>query len=489
MHSHAERGNEGIYHMSKWRKILAKKLDPGLMDAVQVAAMVSTEVRRASQSKPIQVDFDPKNEGYRKLSGSDTRRDLNPITQDRMFEIAYFMYDSSGMTKRFVRDTRNFVMGEGVTYEVENDESGAAKEILDDFWKNPANSMDLRLGKKVEFLGLLGEQCWPVVVNPYNGAVTLSYIDPVNIKDVATLAGFPEICTAVYLKGQNGRKGKQFSIIRQDTDPRFSRYGRLVGDCFFFSINNPPNSPRGRSDLIQSFDFINGFEEGLFSELDRVQLIKSFVWDVLMEGATEEEIIDFIQKNKTPKPGSLRVHNERVKWSAVAPTLNASDNKAFLDSVKSYLAGCQNRPDSWFGAGGKAYQSEADLMGEPTFKDLGERQRYVKYMIEYMLTFVLDQAIIYGALRPHEDGYKISVAMPEPSTKDTANIAAGLASLATALMVAETQKWITRSDAAQVYASVATRLGVSVDPLEDAEINEDITDDYEKNPPTGGLND
>ena len=470
------------------RERIAKALAPDMMDAEQVKALVKQEVAAARQAMPINLDYDPKGEGYRRLSSDgqeNVRRDLSPLSQDMMLELAYYLYDTSGLVKRFVRDTKNFVLGEGVTYEVENDTNdNAAKEALDEFWNDNINQMDLRLEKRVEFLGLLGEQCWPVAVNEHSGHVWLSYIDPVNIDSVLTVRNFPEMTAAIQLKGQGGRPGKLLTAIRQETDPRKPEYGRLIGDSFYFSVNNPPNGPRGRSDLIHLFDFINAFEEGLFDELDRLKGIKAFIWDVTLKGATQEEIDEFLQKNKTPKSGSVRAHNEQVEWEAVAPQLHVQDNKTLFEMMRTYMAACQNRPDSWLGSGGKAYQTEADLMGEPTFKDLGSRQRYVKYIIEYILKFALDQRILHKTLKEPKDGkYIVTVNMPETSVKDLKKIVDGLFTLAQSLMIAVTNKWISDETAAKVYASVAGQVGVDIDAAEEikkaAENRESqVTEDY-----------
>jgi len=289
--------------MANLREKVARLLAPDLMNEGQVKALVKQEVAAARQAMPISLDYDPKNEGYRRISGQgqeNARRDLSPLSQDLMLELAYYLYDSSGLVKRFVRDTKNFVLGEGITYEVDNDDKEEAKGVLDDFWNDSINALDLRLEKKIEFLGLLGEQCWPVAVNQHTGKVWLSYVDPVNIDRVSTLRDFPEIAGQIRLKGTAGRTGKKIQVIREETNPMMAEHGRLVGDCFYFTVNNPPNGPRGRSDLIHLFDFINGFEEGLFDELDRIKLIKSFVWDVSLEGATDEEIKEFLRNNKTP---------------------------------------------------------------------------------------------------------------------------------------------------------------------------------------------
>ena len=458
--------------MNRLRETIAKWIAPGLKDEAEIRAIVKDEVKQARQSMPISLDYDPKNEGYRRMSSEgqeNARRDLTPMGQDTMLELAYYLYDTSGLVKRFVRDTRNFALGEGVNYAVDNDDDAeTAKAVLDETWQDPINDMEHRLEKRVEFLNLLGEQCYPVAVNPHNGHVWESYVDPVNIDAVMQVANFPEIPAAVKLKGTAGRQGRTLSVIREETDPKKREFGRLTGECFFFSINNPPNSSRGRSDLIHLFDFVNGFEEGLFDELDRVKGIKAFIWDVTLKGGTEEDIREFLKKNKEPKSNSLRAHNDQVVWDAVSPTLNHADNKALFDMMRSYISACANRPDSWLGSGGKAYQTEADLMGEPTFKDLGSRQRYVKHMIEMQLRFFLDQATLAGRIRaPKGEKWQVTVNMPEMSTKDLKKIVDGLFTLAQSLLIAETSGWITKETAAEIYANMAGQTGIEIDAAEE----------------------
>ena len=458
--------------MNALREKIAKWMAPGLKSETEIRAIVKEEVLQARQAWPVSLDYDPHNEGYRRLSSEgqeNARRDLTPMGQDTMLELAYYLYDTSGLVKRFVRDTKNFTLGEGVSYVVDNDdEAGSAAEVLDETWADPMNDFNLRLEQRIEFLNLLGEQCYPVAVNPHNGRVWESYVDPVNIDVVEALVNFPEIPAAVKLKGTAGRQGRMLSVIREETDPRKKEFGRLVGDCFFFAINKPPNATRGRSDLIHLFDFVNGFEEGLFDELDRIKGIKAFIWDVTLKGATKEEIAQFLKDNKTPKSNSVRAHNDQVVWDAVAPTLNATENKAIFDLMRTYLSACANRPDSWLGSGGKAYQTEADLMGEPTFKDLGSRQRYVKYIIEYQLRYVLDQATLAGRISaPKGEKWGVTVNMPEMSAKDLKKIVDGLFTLAQSLMIAEAQGWVTKETAASLYANMAERSGMEIDAAEE----------------------
>ena len=472
-----------------FRSRVARLLAPELMDRGVVEQLVAEEVKRARMALPFYADYDPKGEGFRRyaIGGNQVRMDILPASHDMMIEIAYFLYATSGMAKKFIEDTKNFVMGRGATFEVKNDRPDkAVTQLLKEFWKDSVNRMDRLLGPRVAFLGLLGEQCWPVTVNPHNGFVQVSYVDPANIDDVIPLPGFAEIPDIVQVRSVE-RGGQPLRVIRQERDPRKPEYGKLVGDCFYWAINKPPNSPRGWSDLLQSADFISSLEESLFSELDRLNLMKAFIWDVSLEGADDKEIQDFKEKNPPPKPGSLRIHNEKVTWKAEAPDLKHQDSKYFFDMMRSYVSGVQGRPDSWFGSGGKAYQTEADLMGEPTYRDLEDRQDVVRTMLEEVLRFAADQAILHRSLQEPEGGgaYDICVNMPSMRKRDMKTATESLKSVSESLVTAETQGWARKETCQRIWASVASETGVEVDAEEEIEEArkrdaEPMTDDYRK---------
>jgi len=103
-------------------------------------------------------------------------------------------------------------------------------------------------------------------------------------------------------------------------------------------------------------------------------------------------------------------------------------------------------------------------MGEPTFKDLASRQRYVKYVIEDLCRFQLDQAVLKKALvEPSGERFMVKVNMPEMTNKNLKEIVGALLQLAQALMIGVTQRWLTDDTAATLFASIAQMVGVDID--------------------------
>lgn len=443
------------------REWAARKLAPGLKDDAEIREIVKQEIERARMSLPITASYDPNNEGYRRTgSGGQQLRDLSPMSQDRMFEIAYFMFDNSAMCRRMARLDKGFLFSEPITVKSEDED---VQEIIDRFWKDPDNNMDLDFPDQIMWLGLLGEQLWPVEANPHNGHVTLGYVDPSRIKKVWVNRMNIKQSVRVDLMSSGGRPGKKLSVIRRDNNINSKSYGRMVGECFFWRINKPPSSSRGRSDFLTLFDWIDALERYGFNYLERAEFMLNFVWDVLLKGMNEDQIREWLKDNPPPEPGSMRAHNEQVEWNAVSPDLKATDVTKGFDMGKSFILGSAGRPDSWYGGGGKAYQKEAESMDQVPIKDLDERQLFSKNILIQVVQFVVDQAVIAGRLSPEKADAGFTVNMPEISKKDTSKLVSGVPQLATALGLAEQSKWISRDTATKIFAFVCGQFGMDID--------------------------
>ncbi|MBN1104746.1 MAG: DUF935 family protein [Deltaproteobacteria bacterium] len=448
------------------RDWLAGKIAPKYHSPEEVKELIREEVDRVRMSLPITADYDPKGEGYRPAAGRlSQRRDLIAISRDRMLEVAYFMWDHSPMFRRLALMDKAFLFAEPIKIVTANDK---VDEILSEFVAR--NKLPLLFPRRIMWLGILGEQCWPVDVNPHNGDVTLSYVDPQNVKEVYVLQRNVEQPVQVELHGMADRTGRKLSVIREDRNGRSSSYGRLVGECFFYAINNPPNDPRGRSDYLTLFDWLDGIERYEFNYLDRAEGLLNFIWDVTLNNMTAEQIDEWMRKyGAPPEPGSVRAHNENAIWQAVAPDLKSTEHSKGYETAKSFIMGSAGRPDNWFGGGGKLYQQEADQINDPPVKDLTERQELVKTIYTDMLRFQIDQAVLHRRLSEKDADAGFNVNMPEISRKDLTGVTNSVVQFSTALSQAEDRKWVRKKTAAGLFAFVVSRIGYEVDPEKELE--------------------
>jgi len=442
------------------RERIARFLAPDLLAHADVQPLVDEAVKRALAALPVTASYDPKGEGYRRAGSDWTLRNLELVTQARMTEIAYYMFDHSPMFRRLANMDQEFLFAEPVQITSEDDD---VQEIIDRAWKGTEIDIEAEFPDLMMWWGILGEQCWPVTVNPANGALAFGYVDPALIEDVWVDSFNARNILRVDIQGDGGRTGPRLPVVRPDGNPASRTYGRLVGECFFLRLNAPPNGPRGRSDFLPLIDWIDGLERYGYNFLERAEQLLNFVWDVTISGANADQIRDWLRDNPPPQPGSMRAHNENVTWNAVAPDIKANDMTAGFNMAKSFVMGAVGRPDAWFGGGGKAYQTEAEQFGQVPIKSLDRRQQKIKQVITLVTRFAIDQAVIRGRLSESQAAAGFAVQMAEISKKDLGKITNALPQMVTALSVAQDSNWITQDEATRLFAALAGQLGYEID--------------------------
>jgi len=386
-------------------------------------------------------------------------RDLSSTTQERMQEIAFYLYDSNPIAHRILELTKDFVVGDGYRFKAEDEN---VQEVLENFWNDPDNDWNMKQDTKVLELGLWGEQCYPVQVNKHNGHVKLGYLDPGLILKVKAARGNPEKLTdVIYRSGRYARKERKLTIISQDNDPKSKSFKKMMGDCFFFGINKVAWSTRGRSDLLSLSDWIDGYDQFLFARLERAFFLNTFIWDVNCKGMNENEIIEFAKKQLPPKPGSTRYHNENIEWNVVSPKLDSADASGEANLFKMQILGGAGFPNHWFGEGDKTTRATALEMGLPTLRKLKSRQNFFKNVIVNIFNFVIDQAILAGTLEESVNrGFAV---MSSPIlTKNARDVALTLDKFTTGLQGAVDNKWISQRSAGDSFRTFISQLGIEI---------------------------
>ncbi|MFQ5895916.1 MAG: hypothetical protein ACE5JJ_08925, partial [Nitrospinota bacterium] len=182
------------------------------------------------------------------------------------------------------------------------------------------------------------------------------------------------------------------------------------------------------------------------------------------EDFTEEQIREWLKTNPTPKPGSVRAHNQKVKWQAVAPPLGGRESAEEARLFRGHILGGAGFAEHWFGRGDDVTRATAAEMGEPILKRLRARQHFVRHMLEHMLGFAADQWALHNPAEarevPEEALRDFRVVLPEPSTRDVARAAAALKDAAAALAQAEERGWLAEGEAARAFSLVLCHLGV-----------------------------
>jgi len=438
-----------------------------LFSRLAAALRPPAPAERLREAAGVTVDADE--DGWRALTGG--KRDLAPVAQQRAREISVYLWRQNALGSWLVDVQVAFLLAEGVRLQVQDEE---AQSWLDAFWGDPINNLDVKLPKKVRELSLYGEQCWPVFVAP-NGLVRLGTIDPASITEVIHDPDNGEQPIGVVVRRQTGDP-ETWRVIVNGPETIFTPRTRAlresfgVGECFYWRINDLSGASRGTPDLLAVADWLDAYDQGLWSELSRWEELRAFLWDIAIAGATPEQVEERARKIAPPAPGSTRVHNDAETWTAVTPDLKANDGAGFARLIRNHILGSRGIPEHWFGGGGDVNRATAAEMDEPTLKLLSMRQQVIGAILQQLGTYVVRQRVlaIIGVEPEQYDAqrYRVECVWPEMAATDISKYAAALQQVAAAAALLVQRGLIPEETAVALIAAIAGRLGVEIDPAE-----------------------
>jgi len=405
--------------------------------------------------------------GWRQLSGA-TNRDLSPMTQDRMRQIALYLWRSNLLANRLIELPLAYLLGEGVVLKATEP---ADQDLLDAFWDDPINAMDRKLTKRVRDFMLQGEAIWPVFVNAVSGVVRIAYLDPGVVATVVMDPDNSEQPIGIVTKADDRGRKRRYRVIVNGPEDVFTKRTQEIrtgfddGDTFFFRFNDLCNSSRGTSMLLAAADWVDAYDESMFGELERQAGQRAYMWDVTLKGATKDEVAARAREIRSPSSGSVRVHNDSEEWKTESPDLKAADSAVGARLFRNHILGGLTLPEHWFGGGGDVNRNTASEMGEPTFKVFSMIQRDLKHALEEVAAYVLRQrrgALTGSELAGRSLG-RVTAVFPELTARDTTKWAAALQQVAAACVSAMDAGLMTQETAVSIIAQIAGRLGVDID--------------------------
>ncbi|MDD5276774.1 MAG: hypothetical protein PHR16_11930 [Methylovulum sp.] len=413
---------------------------------------------------------------WRRLTG-DGNRDLAPMTQKRMQDLACYLWQSNPVANRLIELPTAFLLADGVKL-VATAEDPDIREMIQDYltrlWLHPTNNFPIKLARKVRELAIFGEQCWPAFTNPYSGEVRLGYLDPSQIETVVHDPDNAEQPIGIVTKRNRKGEQKRYKVIVNGRDDDLFTPRTIAirdtftdGDCFWFVVNALCTDTRGRSDLLPVMDWCDAYEQQLYGEAQRQDFLRSYVWDVTLKGGTEEDVKKKARTIAPPAPGTVRVHNDSEIWAALTPNLQATDNAEGARLFRNHILGGQTMPEHWFGGGGDVNRSTGDSMSEPTVKALSMRQAFLGYMLLEVARYTIrKRELAVSGKEPDlfDPNYGVECQWPEMAPKDISKFAASLQQVVMGCSLAIDKGLLSKDTAIALIGTVADRLGLKIDP-------------------------
>jgi hypothetical protein len=416
----------------------------------------NTMTESASPFLPFIGKIDPDDDRYRLLSGA--KMDTPPHVLERSRKIAYFQFLTNPLARRILELKTAFVIGSGISLESDNP---TVKKVITEFWKDPYNDWEARLYERTLQLSLYGEWVMPVGVGR-RGRTIVGFINPLNVAEVIPDPRNVEIIRQIKLEAKDsGADSDVLSVVNFNNNPRARRFGKLEGEVFFFAINKGTDALRGNSDLLPLIEYLSMFDTFLFNVNEWVAHMQSWLWDVTYEGADLNEINDFLKEftSDVIRPGSVRAHNERVKWNVVKPEFQSIELAELVKVFRNNILIGAGIPEYFVGEVGQGGRAAIAEIGEPVYRSLKVRQNVIKNIVTKILTFVVDQAVIAGRLNDNDD-LSFRVLMPNISVRDVQRTSGALWKVTQSLNVAKENQWLNEEQCKRIIMAIVDQLGV-----------------------------
>jgi hypothetical protein len=439
-----------------------------LLEGFRLADAAAAE--RASAEVPLREAAGRQGEdvAFRPIT-ADARRELSPLTIDRMHEIASYLYLHNPIARRLIALIREWVVGEGVSVHSGNELTQA---YLLDHWTSRSAGWQLRIEQRCGELWLFGEQCWPVWWNQFNGQARLGVLDTRRIGYVVVDPENVLTPIGIVTKSLAGIPERRIRLVRRDDDVLSEAGDRELatfndGEAFFFTVNNLSTTTRGVSELFHLADSIDGYEQLLYSILRQEQIASNYIFDVTLDGLDQKGIDAWLKDRRPPRPLSIRAHNEKEKWELAGPKMDTAASRAETARLqRNHVLGGAGVPEHYYGGGGDVNRAAAAEMGGPFEKAMTARQLTFRRVIEDVLVAQVESGIRCGALREADDVRDLRVGMPDLSTRDLSRVGAAMAAFAASLAQGMEQGLVDRNTAGRVLASLFSQAGVEVDPAD-----------------------
>ena len=406
--------------------------------------------------------------GFRRLSQK-SDKELSPLEWRRQMAIAHFLWLQNPVAFRLVELMTDFVMGDGFTWEAEDE---SIKKILTEHWEDPDNDWENRLTQFGSELSMFGVIVLKPFINTVNGHVKLAPIDPGWIIEVVPHPHKPGVAEALRIQRLDGTTAT-WKIISRDNDPTSPTFNKLIGEVFYFPINKLSFTIQGSSDLFRLSDWLDAYDQFLYHTMERIVFLNSHIYDITIEDANETVVkakVAELELNP-PKAGSFRVHSDKEKWEALAPKINSAEITDIATLIKMLVFGSAGVPAHWFGDGSDANLATAKEMSAPILRKFKRRQKVWKNIIGTVFDFVIDQALI--AKRPgitEKTNRSHQVIAPDLSATDVNEFITALKNLTETLVISEDAGYIDKPTAQKVWAQQASEVGVEVKSMSPEEL-------------------
>lgn len=422
--------------------------------------------------------------GFRSMNRS--IRDMNEAARQNLLVRCETVSVVNALASRFMTIRTDLIVSEGFRCEstAKNKKNKErVQEVIDSHWGY--NIWDEELFNRVQDLGVCGElirrmppvsrkigKVDPEIFNP--GMFRCGLVLPHLVRGCSLTPWNYEVLDKLYLQDYTYEKMNLLETnnkielkIVTDESINIKDFGSVKGEVFYTSVNRRPGTTRGLSDIAPVIDWIDLHDKAFMSDVERAEMMKRFIWDVTLEGAGPKQIEEYARKLKVggPSASSVRIHNQKETWDAVAPDLKVGELGEMRQQLFLHIWGGMGLPRHWYVEAENVNRASSDNMTDPTMAWARTRKRLVSRMLELECKMAVQVAYESGRLSDiPTDELGIRIVSRDPDRKGYEGVGAVWRDMADSLTLLQNQGMVDKKSAANIVRVVLGAYGFEIDP-------------------------
>lgn len=413
--------------------------------------------------------------GYRRyLHGDQTSTPEYDINYHEALDRSQRLFRDNPVMYRLLYARHSQVVGQTVEVVAEDTNSSSkgfsTQSILDKFWKHPRNNLEHGILQNEIDLAVNGMTFWPVYTTEATGSVQLGLIPSSNISEVFNEPY--DVRYAACMLELNDDDLRLWKLINPspyaDKGPHVSdhvppEYAEqdVAGRGFLFRTNRQQDYTYGWPALFRAFTWLEQIDDFVFDLFEHIYWSTAFIWDVELSGMNEAAIEQWLAKNPVPGRGSIRAHNEKVKWGVQTPQLQSS---AIADAattlmrfISSVVYGLPPYVLGWPEGSNRAVGAIQDAF---LVRELEADQQQAEQRIRLMLDFVLWSGYAARNRTPTPSERQYEVVLPTIDTGNLNELVATLKTMAEFIKtIQETELTLDPAGFVAILDIIAARMG------------------------------
>jgi hypothetical protein len=386
------------------------------------------------------------------ILGEEAPTYLSASRRTRALQLSRQLMASSGLYQRLMWAIVDEVVPPSIQLTYSGDNLPRLHPQLDWIWKTGPSPLSTNSRNLVATFFAEGEMLLKPRINSQDGRITLTNISPDAVQSITKAEGISAI-SKVSLALEWGKSSEDYTIIRPGVE--------VVPDKMVFMFRAFPAGLtiglRGAPLLMPLLDDMASATELMYGRITKLSRIATYYWDVLLTGASQEMVNDFLNSDRStpPESGEVFAHNETLTWKYVKGEVENMTPELLF--VINYLAGVAGLAPEFVG-----HTASRDITTEALFSAITHLQALqadVLACLEMIVNFAAQEAAKASNITLTKDD-TIHIIAREVGSRLVQRQAQAFANFLAGLGNALEQNLLTQEQATAAVSVLLTRSGL-----------------------------